>query len=601
MGAEVRHLDRSQHNGGMKSTAPIARTHDSASDFAVGPATSWAESLGGGAGEDPGRLGRQTCWAVWQEDLAVFEVQQPRGDYLRSMGTTWRGRTLLHAEEGLWLVERGMLAVRPFRAEPREAHALLGRVTNDDGQPNASGSRSYISMETSAQDGWGKKEDAKHGERRGLPGLEGALGTGCSPRRDVLAPTSARAGCTAEPSMSEVPPIRNSEGAPTGGVRLKPQAKGLGESAHGTQKMGRSRTATAVPEATQPRAGHKRGRSGSKEGGQGQDGAPTLPVPVRVLHEVVLSQAGVPWECYRAYAELKQRSYVVRRQPEDAVGHEDDTPRAAPLSWHGCPPSKTHRCNNRDPNDRSSGANNVRTSTNVNADSSSSHENRVEASLSSSSRSSSLPSRAPLSVTFTLYNNRSGSRSFRKSDPGPPDALVVVCRFGDPMPRHGSLVALAKQHAATNARTGTSARRWCRRDDPAAGAGPSPTSAEVSSGLGLARSGAAESRDELDGVPRTRERESDSKGGATIVREQQQQQRRGEGKRATGGKDKGMGKSHAEVSSARNGGFASEAGCEEAQPMARGIKLAVVAGEAGVQLFDVGLHDAGEVAEIAGY
>lgn len=77
-------------NGGMKrSTARKAKTPTAASASAsassLDPATSWAESLGGGAGEDAGRLGRQTCWAVWQEDLAAFEVQQPRGDYLRSM------------------------------------------------------------------------------------------------------------------------------------------------------------------------------------------------------------------------------------------------------------------------------------------------------------------------------------------------------------------------------------------------------------------------------------------------------------------------------------------------------------------------------------
>lgn len=62
----------------MKSRADGASTAGAA-------ATAWAEKLGGGAYGGHGRPGRQTCWAVWREDLAVFEVLQPRGDSLRSM------------------------------------------------------------------------------------------------------------------------------------------------------------------------------------------------------------------------------------------------------------------------------------------------------------------------------------------------------------------------------------------------------------------------------------------------------------------------------------------------------------------------------------
>lgn len=57
---------------------------EAASTAAAVAATTWAENLGGGAG-DRGRPGRQTCWALWREDLAAFEVLQPRGDSLRSM------------------------------------------------------------------------------------------------------------------------------------------------------------------------------------------------------------------------------------------------------------------------------------------------------------------------------------------------------------------------------------------------------------------------------------------------------------------------------------------------------------------------------------
>lgn len=93
----------------MKSIPPIARTHASTAATAVGPATNWAESLGGGVGEDPVRLGRQTCWAVWQEDLAAFEVQQPRGDYLRSMVSSFEWscggtrRAILSREHAMYI------------------------------------------------------------------------------------------------------------------------------------------------------------------------------------------------------------------------------------------------------------------------------------------------------------------------------------------------------------------------------------------------------------------------------------------------------------------------------------------------------------------
>lgn len=68
----------------------VSSHHDTAGVMSVAnpaaaAAASWAEGLGGGTGDDPGLPGRQTCWAVWHEDLAVFEVLQPRGDSLRSL------------------------------------------------------------------------------------------------------------------------------------------------------------------------------------------------------------------------------------------------------------------------------------------------------------------------------------------------------------------------------------------------------------------------------------------------------------------------------------------------------------------------------------
>lgn len=67
-------------------------------------------------------------------------------------------------------------------------------------------------------------------------------------------------------------------------------------------------------------------------------------------------------------------------------------------------------------------------------------------------------------------------------------------------------------------------------------------------------------------------------------------------------KGEGVGEIRANASGGRSTGssLSEEAGVEEVPPTPRGVKLAVVAGEAGVQLFDVGLHDAEEVAETAG-
>lgn len=58
------------------------------STAAAAAADRWAKSIGGGstaddAAGDDWRPGKSTCWAIWREELAVFEVLQPRGDSLR--------------------------------------------------------------------------------------------------------------------------------------------------------------------------------------------------------------------------------------------------------------------------------------------------------------------------------------------------------------------------------------------------------------------------------------------------------------------------------------------------------------------------------------
>lgn len=242
---------------------------------------------------------------------------------------------MLHAEEGLWLVERGMLAVRPFRTGSGEGHgthitaattatasvtppesALLkpadvGGATNEHGQATASCSRPSMSMGMTDQ---GRREDqeaeARNREKQELPGPDGSLDSRCSSQQNSLDPPRPRAGCIAEPSNRKWLPEGSSEMTTVGDPRHKPALEGSREPAREAQQADWSRTTavTTVPGVTQRRVGNKRGRSGSggSERGRGE-GIPTPSVPVGVLYEVVLSRAGVPWECYRAFAELKQR------------------------------------------------------------------------------------------------------------------------------------------------------------------------------------------------------------------------------------------------------------------------------------------------------
>ena len=51
-------------------------------------ASLWAASLGGKEEGDGRRPGKGTCKAMWHEEIAVFEVLQPRGDSLKSMVST---------------------------------------------------------------------------------------------------------------------------------------------------------------------------------------------------------------------------------------------------------------------------------------------------------------------------------------------------------------------------------------------------------------------------------------------------------------------------------------------------------------------------------
>lgn len=250
---------------------------------------------------------------------------------------------------------------------------------------------------------------------------------------------------------------------------------------------------------------------------------------------------------------------MVRRIPEDTIGHDDITPRAAPLSWfQGAGATKT---------------------TNNKPTTPASH---------TSSPSCSLP------VTFHVYNNPLGS-SFRKRDPGPPDALLVVCRFGDPMPDHRSLVALVEHHANMQVTMSISQQQRRRgREDRAAGVvsdlGPDEAGPDGDSGSkeiptsGLESERVASSGGQEFGRKGSLWDENRQKPQAGTVSDQK--------KGLDGGRTRGR------LSTEGSGGstLALSEGVESLSTP--GIKLAVVSGEAQVQLFDVGLHDAHEAIEL---
>lgn len=252
---------------------------------------------------------------------------------------------------------------------------------------------------------------------------------------------------------------------------------------------------------------------------------------------------------------------MVRRQPEDTVGHDDTAPRAAPLSWfQGTGATKT------------------------------SNNKLITAANHTSSPSSSLP------VTFYVYNNPSGcSSSFRKRDPGPPDALIVVCRFGDPMPDHRSLVALVELHANMQMKMSMS-QQWRRRgrEDSTAGVvsdlGPDEAAPDRDSGSQEVPTSGLES----ERVTSSGGQESGQKG--SLLDEDRQKRQAG----TVPDQEKGLdgGRTRGRLTTEGSGGstLALSEGVEKLSTP--GIKLTVVSGEAQVQMFDVGLHDAREAAEL---
>lgn len=168
-------------------------------------------------------------------------------------GSAWGGRTILHAEEGLWLVERGLLAVDYLPPPPSPSSTLTA-----DADATTAG-------------------------------------------RDP--PTHSAASNT----------VGGSDGFPKADARLE-AAGSPGRGGHALTE-GRFSDGSLASECSQDigRQGQSLEHSGAVVSGVGglvkvvESGS--LFVPTGLLRETLV-RARVPWECYRAYAELKRRCVV---------------------------------------------------------------------------------------------------------------------------------------------------------------------------------------------------------------------------------------------------------------------------------------------------
>lgn len=164
----------------------------------------------------------------------------------------WQGKTILYAEEGVWLAERGMLAVRPPLPLRESGNTELSPVERPDGPvPAASATR---------------------GPGRAPATLSRKLATSTQSRESGESPPPTEADSTT-----------------------------VEESSFWTRKAGKA-----------PRLGHGKYRD--------RDFSFSDKKNVRTMAQFlstgalfgVLPRAGVSWECYRAYAELKRRQDCCR-------------------------------------------------------------------------------------------------------------------------------------------------------------------------------------------------------------------------------------------------------------------------------------------------
>lgn len=163
-------------------------------------------------------------------------------------------------------------------------------------------------------------------------------------------------------------------------------------------------------------------------------------------------------------------------------------------------------------------------------------------------------------VSFHLY---APNTPFKKRDPGPPDSLLAVCRYGDQMPTHEALVSLAENHAKIRRRSEEGGR------------------ATFSGGARDRRGGSGGGNGEGSGL-------GDGAGDVTVKK---LPPRGGEEKE--GGADCQRFDVDGGLEGAGGGRREREAGAVVSSRAGRvpGVKLSVVSGEGNVHLFDVGLHD----------
>ena len=172
---------------------------------------------------------------------------------------------MLHAEEGVWLAERGMLAVHrraPLKKRDTDELSLVTR-------PGGTGAGGSVASAA----GGGKGDTASSPRCSGTPS---------SRRKAVTCPKTLKytAYTTSEAHSMTV------------------------EETVGTGNAGEiSRAETGEPLDDDCRIVQDKGIKSPRAGGQ--RGASQF-LSTETIYGV-LSRAGVPWECYRAYAELKRR------------------------------------------------------------------------------------------------------------------------------------------------------------------------------------------------------------------------------------------------------------------------------------------------------
>ncbi|CAM9575167.1 unnamed protein product, partial [Choristocarpus tenellus] len=321
-------------------------------------AIQWAEGIGGGRGT---AMSKKASVAIWRPELTLFEVLVAKGDALKTLGTSWGRSTFLYAEEGIWLAERGMLNVYPTTSHNCSTSTLTTNSQIED----------LTGTSTSSQGACVGAKPTFEATVSNVNGREKLLGRG----EQHNSPTTTLPRQVYTPEVEEI------------GAAISAVVIGAGMDSNGEIEI-------SSPEVQGKDNVDKEGKeslvgqssSRDRGGAISQERVPRQEIgeetiPVSLLYGI-LEEAGIPWECYRVYAELKKRSYIVRRRPQDRVGWQGSN-RPGQLTW----------CGGRGV-ERGDGERMYMGETSV-------------------------------PVTFNAY---APNKKFRKTDPGMLEALVVVCR-----------------------------------------------------------------------------------------------------------------------------------------------------------------------------